>query len=213
MTFVKAKSYSETKRGISLPDIAPVAGILLLLVSFFLLGHFQNPAHEIVASENLPSTSIWYCKLAENNKAIISLTAKNQLAFSVDAPAIQTAAIKEVAIQHHIKLTTDELVELAKIPMLRVNVENLPAYFKQPASKRNSLQYLNSLSQLSEDQLIECISKARNCTRAWTTAPMGIAVRIDSETQMSAVNHLTALLEGQGANRINLATQLAQRHQ
>ena len=212
MTFVKAKSYSDTKRGISLPDIAPVAGVLLLFVSFFLLGRFQNPADEVVASEHLPSTSTWYCKLAENNKAIISLTAKNQLAFSVNSPAIQTEAIKEVAIQHHIKLTASELVELAKIPLLRVNLESLPYYLKQPASKRNNLSYLNSLSQLSEEQLIECISRARNCTKAWTTAPMGIAVRIDSETRMSTVNHLTALLEGQGANRVDLVTQLEQVH-
>ena len=210
MTFVKARTHSGRKRGISLPDIAPFAGVLLLFVSFFLLGRFQNPTDEVVAPEHLPSSSTWYCKLSDNHQAVISLTAKNQLAFSVTSPAIQTAAIREVALQHHVKLTPPELVELAKIPMLRVNVESLPSYLGQPVSKRNSLNQLNKLSPLSEKELIECVSKAREFANSSTLGTMKIAVRIDSETKMSAVNHLTALLEGQGTNRIDLVTRLEQ---
>ena len=207
---MNGKKYSSRKHSISLPDIAPVAGVLLLFVSFFLVGRFQNPTAEIVPSEHLPSVSAWFCKLAENDKAVISLTAKNQLAFSVTSPAIQTAAIKEVAIQHHIKLTATELVELAKIPLLRVNVESLPSYLKQPVYNRDSLDYLRSITQLSKEQLVECVSKARKFANSSTTAPMGIALRIDAESKMSTVNHLIALLEGKGTNRVDLVTQFEQ---
>ena len=210
MGFVKFSNHRGRKKEISLPDIAPFAGGLLLFVSFFLLGRFQNPIDEIVAPERLPSSSTWYCKLSENHHAVISLTAKNELAFSVTSPAIQTAAIRAVALQHHVRLTSAELAELTKIPLLRINVESLPSYLGQSASKRNSLNQLNKLSPLSEKELVECVSKAREFANTSTYGPMKIAVRIDSETKMSAVNHLTALLEGQGTNRIDLVTRLEQ---
>ena len=210
MAFVKFSTHRDRKEGIPLPDFAPFAGVLLLVVSFFLVGRFQNPTDEIVASEQLPYSSTWYCKLAENHEAIISLTAKNQLAFSVTSPAIQTAAIKAVALQHHVRLTPTELVELAKIPLLSINVESLPSYLGQPASKRNSLNQLSELSPLSERELVECISKARELANTSAHGPMKIAVRIDSETKMNAVNHLTALLEGQGTNHVDLVTQFEQ---
>ena len=207
---MKASTHSGKKRGISLPDIAPFAGVLLLFVSFFMLGRFQNPVDAIVASEHLPSSSTWYCKIPENHQTIVSLTAKNQLAFSVTSPAIQTAAIRAVALLHQVRLTPTELVELAKIPLLKVNVESLPAYLGQPVSKRNSSNQLSKLSPLSENELVECLSKARELANTLTLGKMRIAVRIDAETKMSAVNHLTALIEGQGTNRIDLVTQFEQ---
>ncbi|GAA4052224.1 hypothetical protein GCM10022409_43910 [Hymenobacter glaciei] len=174
------------------------------------MGHFHNPTDEVVASEHLPSSSTWHCKLADYHQVVISLTAKNQLAFSVTSPAIQTAAIKAVALQHHVSLTSTQLVELAKIPLLRINVESLPYYLQQPVSRRNSPSQLNKMSLLDEKELVECIGKAREFANTSTHGPMRIAVRIDSEAKMSAVNHLTALLEGQGPNRVDLVTQLAQ---
>ena len=210
MTFVKPKTHQGIDRGISLPDITPFAGVLLLLVIFFLLGRFQDPSDEAVASEHLPASSTWFCKLSENNQAIISLTAKNQLAFSVTAPAIQAAAIKAVALQHHVKLAPFELTQLATIPLLTIDVESLPAYLALPVGQRTSLNRPSELAPLSETKLVECVSKAKDFAKTLALGPMNIALRIDSDVKMSAVNHLTALLQGQGTNHFDLVTQFDQ---
>lgn len=207
---MKPKTPPSRKRGISLPDMAPIAGVLLLFVSYFMLGRFQNPTDEIVASERLPASSTWHCKLTENHQIIVSLTAKNQLAFSVTSPEVQTAVIQAVALKHHVKLNAEELTGLATLPFLRIDVKCLPTYLALPLGRRNSLSSINNLTPLSEKQLVECIKTTLLFAETPAHGPIYIALRIDADVKMSDVNHLTALLREQAKNHFDLVTQFEQ---
>ncbi|UOQ96358.1 biopolymer transporter ExbD [Hymenobacter sp. 5317J-9] len=207
MAAIKSRVTAADKRGISLPDIAPFSGIMLLTVGFFLLGRFQNPTDEAVATEQLPTSSTWYCKLPDDPRAIISLNGKKQLAFAVTSQTIQTAAIKTVALHHHVRLTAAQLTELATLPYLDTNVESIDAYLAMPVRQRNRAYQSNTFTPLSEAELMECISAAKDASETLLHRPVYIALRITPEVKMPEVYRLTDLLQARGINRFDLATQ------
>lgn len=207
MTFTKSSIRSKSTRGIALPDIAPLAGVLLLVVSYFLLGRFQNPTNEAVATEQLPATTTWHCKFSDNDRVIISLDAKNRLTFSVTSRTIQTAALKAIALHHCIRLTATQATELARIPFLSTDVENLPAYLALPIGERNNANQQHLLGFLSEKELIECLIAAKTSAQTLEHRLIYFTLRIESDVEMINVNHLTDLLQAQGIHRFDLATQ------
>ena len=61
--------------GISLPDMAPFAGVVFLLVCFYMMtGKFKYGEEGLVTLEQLPKTSSWHCRIPEN-ASIISVDA------------------------------------------------------------------------------------------------------------------------------------------
>ncbi|MDB5270623.1 MAG: biopolymer transporter ExbD [Hymenobacter sp.] len=198
---------SVRSRGIAPTDMGPFAGLLFLLLSFYLLTSRFEKEVGIVRREQVPYNSNACSKYPEENEALICLSPNQCLSFSVTSPAIQTAAIKLVAEQHKIRLTAGQLAALETLPFLRTDIEKLPGFLSLPTYQRNKLAELEKLAPLNESQVLECIIAAKASAQSLTHRPIYTSLRIDSEVRMSDVQRLFDLLQTQGINRFNLQTQ------
>jgi hypothetical protein len=202
---------SVRSRGIELPDMGLFAGLVFLLLTFYLLtSRFKGSEVGIVCREQVPYSSNACSNYPENNEVLICLNTNQLLSFSVTSPAIQLAAIKLVAEQHGIRMTPDQLAALETVPFLQTNVENLPGFLSLPIYQRSKLAELKKLAPLSERQMLECIIAAKVTAKALTQTPVYTSLRIASEVQMSHVQRLFDLLETRGIHRVNLQTQFPQ---
>lgn len=208
---VSSQAWFRTRRNrsgsISLPDMAPFAGLVFLYVCFCLLTTRPKQSDlGLVSNERTPRSETLYCKLGDNNEAVVSLTIKQQLTFAVTSPEVQAAAIQQVALQHGVPFTQAQLTELKTVAYLRTDVENLPRFLSLPAYQRNRLTELISLSSLSENELMECIVAAKASAMTTMHKPIYLSLNIDSEASATHVEHLLDLLQAQGIHHFNLRT-------
>ena len=195
------------RRGISLPDMAPFAGLIFLLVCFYLLTtHFRHPVASNVRIESLPFSTTHAC-LPENNETIVSLTRENQLAFAVDSRKAQTLAIQKVAQRHKISFTTNQLKQLADLPFLATDVENLPRLLSLTSDPSHRSHQSQALPPLSEQQLVECVASAKSTVQTLYHKPIYLSLRVDAEVTAGRVNRLLERLETSGFHHLRLHTQ------
>lgn len=195
------------RRGISLPGMAPFAGLIFLLVCFYLLTtQFRQPVASNVRIESLPFSGTHAC-LPDNNEAIVSLTRENQLAFAVDSREAQTLAIQKVAQRHKISFTVNQLNRLADLSYLVTDVESLPRLLSLASDPNHLSHQKKDFPPLSEQQLVECIASANSAVQILYHKPMYVSLRIEAEVKAENVNHLLEVLGTNGYNRFNLQTQ------
>lgn len=194
--------------------MAPFASLVFLVVCFYpLTGNFRGPESGLVAIDRLPGNSavcrhtpdLDYC-------AIIGLNKANQLSFSVPSnypdKEIQTAAIKQIALQHKIVFTASQLAKLRTIPFLAIPVQQLPHFLNLTAVQRHESIRLETIDPLSEAQLAECVTAAKKLTMTLERRNLYFMLNIDVDTEASKVMHLIDLLQTAGINRFDLATQM-----
>ena len=193
--------------GISLPDMAPFAGVVFLVVCFYMVaGRFKVADEGLVNLEQLPASQISAC-LHDNTNTIISLTADKKLSFSVTSRTIQLAAIQQVAAKHGISFTDAQVVALKTIPFLATDVENLPVFLSLPDDKRTTTIESRKLGPLSWQQLAECIVAAKASAKEEHHSIYS-SLNVHSEASMASVEQLTDLLQAIGINRFSLLTQM-----
>ena len=202
-------SSRKNKRGLSLPDMAPFAGLIFLIVVFYALSSsFKRTEFGIVSNDQLPFSEIRNRgKIPENCTAITSLDTENQLSFAVDCPAIQSVAIQQVALQHGVNLTFSQKAELKTLPFLATAVENLPELLSLHGYQYRQVIELNSRAPLNEQQLAECLAAAKSCTKTLLHTPIYFAFKISPEVRMAHVIQLFDLHQSLGINRFTLLTQ------
>jgi len=194
-------------RSVSLPDLAPFAGLIFLIVGFYALtSRFKGPELGVVPNDQLPY-SVTHACIPENMEAVVSLGTTNQLSFAVTHPETQAAAIRQVASRHGITFTPAQSAELKTLSFLRTDVENLPKLLSLPMYQRNRPAELSKLSPLSEQQLLECVVAAKTSAATLTHKPVYISFKVDSEVKTPQIERLIALLQTKGINRFNLQTQ------
>ena len=186
--------------------MAPFAGLIFLLICFYLLTNQFRQTESNVRTESLPFSKTHAC-IPENDEVTISLTHENHLSFAVNSRKAQAMAIQQVAQRHKINITPEQVLELEKIPCLQTDVENLPRYLALPAYERNRSTHNRQFSPLSEQQLVECVASAKKAVQTLYLKPMYVSLRIDAETKAGNVNHLLELLETNGYHRFLLRTQ------
>ncbi|MEL5994227.1 biopolymer transporter ExbD [Hymenobacter segetis] len=194
-------------RGILLPEMAPFAGLIFLLVCFYLLtNQFRQHVASNVRIESLPFSTTRAC-FPENNEAIVSLTRENQLAFAVDSREAQTLAIQKVAQQHKISFTVNQLNRLADLPYLATNIENLPRLLSLASDPNHFSHQSQAFPPLSEQQLVECVSSAKSAVQTLYHKPIYLSLRIDAEVTTGHVSRLLERLETSGFHHLRLHTQ------
>jgi biopolymer transport protein ExbD len=194
-------------RDISLPDMGPFAGVVFLVVCFYMLaGRFRHKEDGIVSDAKLPYSTT-YCGPPENIDLIISLNAQNKLSFGVSSKPVQIAAIQKVAARHGIGFSDSQLTALKAAPFLATDVESMPAFLSLPEYQRIKSVEQQKLSRLSEKQLLECIVAAKASAQTLYRMPVYTCLKIESDANMVHVEHLIDLLQRHGINRFNLKTQ------
>ena len=196
-------------RGIWLPDMAPFASAIFLLVCPLIMsGQMRMPRTATVSDEQLPSShQEGTCSVREAFGSVIGLDSKSQLSFAMpESPKeLQSAVIKRVAALHQVQLTSPQLAALDGLPFLATDVQFLPEMLALTAPRRAKLVQSGKLAPLSDSQLIECITEALALLKR-EHRPYHIGVKIDAEAKMSQVFLLTELLQTQGINRLYLMT-------
>ena len=194
---------------VNLPIMAVYAGCLMLTVLFWLYKYgSQVTEMGIVPNRKLPITNTIACK-GPTEFAVISLSEKGQLAFSVleVSPKVQAAAIQAVAYQYGISLDAEQLTELESLPFLAVDVNELPRLLSLPYNRRIQLVELAKFKPLSKDQLIACAVAARRFNRELFLRPISISLRIDTEAKSGEVLQLIDELQSQGFKRMHYQNQ------
>jgi len=200
------------KRGISMPDMAPFAGVVFILSLFYMsTGRFRSLETGIVKLEQLVAHTPISCSkgIDSNNSMIISLNTKNQLSFAVPAfdGKVQAEIFRRVASIHHVNLTKPQIDALATLPFLAVNARELPAFLNlSPVERLQMLQY-GMDETLDSLQLVECIKMSRVVARQNHRYGPFVYLQIDAEVRMPQVERLIALLNAQEINRFILLTQ------
>lgn len=193
-------------------DMASFASLIFLIVCFFpLTGRLRGSESGLVADDRLPVQSA-LCWRTPEQCAVISLNQANQLSFSVPntypATELQTAAIKQVALQHEIIFTASQLAKLRTIPFLATTVRQLPRFLDLTAIQRHESIRLGTIDPLSEAQLAECVTAAKKLSMTLERRNLFFMLNIDADTEASKVMRLIGLLQTTGINRFELATQM-----
>lgn len=210
MTFVRARTHSGSKRGISLPDMAPFAGVIFLAVCFFALStKFKEPRSGNVTVEELPYSKIHPC-MPENTELVIGLDAAGHYSFSVASPLFQTTAIQKVAAKQGIVFSESQLSKLNQLDYLDISVQELPVILNKP-SYEQAFHLEGKQPALSESEMLECLITSKRVVQSLAHKPSYVSLLIDAETNCARVMHLFESLQGQGFNRVNLKTQDDQR--
>ena len=210
MTFVKARTHSGSKRGISLPDMAPFAGVIFLAVCFYALTtQFKELQIGNVAIEKLPHSKIHPC-MPENTELVIGLDAAGHYSFSVASPLFRTTTIQKVAAKQGIVFSDSQLSNLNQLDYLDIPVQELPAILNKP-SYEQKFHLAGKRSLLSEREMLECLITSKRVVQSLAHKPSYVSLLIDAETNCGKVMMLFDSLQGQGINRFNLKTQDDQR--
>ncbi|MDQ2768950.1 MAG: biopolymer transporter ExbD [Bacteroidota bacterium] len=211
MTFVKSNAYPSRKRGFSLPDMAPFAGLLFLLVGFYALTtQFKAPRLGNVALEELPRCENSAC-LPENAEAVIGLDTAGHYSFSLSGPAFQAVTIQKVAAAYGIAFSNSQRSNLNRLDYLDVDMRELPAILDATAYQQ-LFRSKKTRQPLSENQLAACVTTAKRVIQSLAHKSTYVSLLIHADTKASSVMHLIAILQNQGINRFNLKLQYAPRH-
>jgi hypothetical protein len=208
---------SVRSRGIALPDMAPFAGLIFLLVCFYLLaGQFKQTGDGadtgIVALEQLPATPFSCYKPLDPNGfggCVISLNAANHFSFALPGTgqSFQAKVIEQVAIQHGIRFTPPQLAQIQSLPFLACDVEQLPILLTIPAREGQKLIEEGVLGHLSKKELGECIAATRKLAPKLMRWQVYFYLKVHADAKTPHFYDLTDLLQAQGINRYNLLTQ------
>ncbi|WP_210521435.1 hypothetical protein [Hymenobacter terricola] len=205
----RSVTHLNGSRSISVPYIAPFAGLLFLLVfPFVLSGEMRRPATGVATDEQLPSSHAECCSDRGNFGAVIGLNDAGHLSFAMpESPGKwQAIVIARVAVRHGMTLTVAQVATLQELPYLATDIRALPQLLALTASERNRLLQSGSFSILTPAQFSECLAEARQLLKE-NNLPYYVGIKIDADASMRQVFSLTDLLQAQGINRFQLITQ------
>jgi hypothetical protein len=193
-------------RGISLPDMAPFASVIFLIVCFYAITtQFRAPLIGNVSLEELPYCSGSGCMI-ENAEAVIGLNNDGRYSFSVSGPLFQTTTIQKVAATQGIIFSALQRSKLNQITYLDANIQALPTILEGEWNNQSS-RLIRNHHPLEEKQLLACIMTSKKVIQAIAHKPSYVSLLINSETSVPKVMHLIDLLQTQGINRYNLKLQ------
>ena len=191
---------------ITLPDMGPLAGIVLALVAFHVPNSlFVEPEPRV----EVPISSGSGCGL-RNDVYTITIDKKSHFFFglSLDKRQYQTAIIERVAAAHGINLTTWQRGELQKFPYMGMDVQQLPSYFALPKAQRYALMKTGIPFGSNNNQLEEYIDAARCIYTTQKGMPIFCSIRADVHTPFAPLRKLINILQEQNINRFNLKTRM-----
>lgn len=210
MEFARLRSHSSSRRGISLPDMAPFAGVIFLIVCFFALTtRFRGPQIGNVTIEELPYGKIHPC-MPENTELVIGLDTAGYYSFSVAAPLFQTTTIQQVAAKQSIVFSESQLSKLNQLDYLDIPIQELSTILNKP-NYVQEFHLVDKRPALSEREMLECLITSKKVVQSLAHKPSYVSLLIDAETNCARVMHLFESLQSQGLNRFNLKTQNDQR--
>ncbi len=190
-----------------LPDMAPIAGTIFVLVCFFLLtASFRESPKGLVALERLPRSTGTLC-LVEAPRVLVSLTPSGCFSFAASDTKLQFTVIKRVSKKYGIAFSAPQLLTLKSLPFLASNVERLPSILLSTNSIQSNTIPAAPNTLLDERQLMDCVKTAKANAYALLGSPVYFCLCIDAETDASKVMRLLGLLQTQGIHRFLLMTQ------
>ncbi|MBC6607278.1 hypothetical protein H8B13_10650 [Hymenobacter sp. BT188] len=147
-------------------------------------------------------------KIPEGRLGVISIDKQKRLYFSFDEP-YQSEIIKRVAARRKVRFTTDQLVELDKMPFLSMDIRYLPEYLSLPVYQRNNIDLSGIPSRLDnhiDDQLAEYIAAAHSVLHYKNGLYPFFSIWADANLESHEVQRVICLLQQHNVNRINFAT-------
>ena len=191
------------------PDLTPLAGVLFLLVEFFLLTSYpREPSRGLVAIEKVPYAAGGDCfKVSSATQTVISLTREGFISFASSDTTIQRAAIRQVSIKYGVIFSSSQLAELCKLPFLATKVEHLPLFLFTSAAAPYNSSRLEQTDDLDTKQAVACVKAASLFSHSLTTLPAYVFLVIDAKADASKVMGLLDVLEASGIHRFCLTTQ------
>ncbi len=202
-------THLNCSRSISVPDVAPFAGLLFLLIfPFILSGEMRWPATGVVTDEQLPSSHTECCSDRGAFGTVIGLNFAGQLSFAMpESPSEwQSIVVARVAAHYGITFTAAQVAALKELPYLATSIQALPQMLALTASERKQRLQAGSFSVLTPAQFSECLTEARQLLKE-NNLPYYIGIKINADASMRQVFSLTDLLQSQGINRFLLITQ------
>src|SRR6476661_7293963 len=203
--FIKGRNW---QRGVSLPDMAPFAGIVFTVACFYLgTSSFKTPAQALVKLEQQPSSTwVRHGKRGESPLVTIGLNQLNQVSFAADR-AIQQVVIGQLMRQHGITLNAAQLSRLQDLPYLATDIQKLPKLLALPGWQQQRQFLTGQPNSLTEAQLVQRIATTLALMQSHSYGYLRINLSIDAQVPASLVLRITDLLQAQGINRFYLSSQ------
>jgi hypothetical protein len=212
---VQFRSGRHGLRGISLPDMAPFAGVVFLLLLPYLLGRFQLKAPQAGllipdTEQAFSSTVCWRGDADGLDGVLICLNASNQLSFALPGygQEFQAAVINQVAVRHKVKLSLSQQCSLEALPFLATDVQQLPHLLTLTKPQSVATVLSGNFEPLSAKQLADCILATRVLALSSIGRPLQFYLKIGANVKAPQVWALTDLLQEQGINRFSMLTQM-----
>jgi biopolymer transport protein ExbD len=182
-----------------------MASVMLLLVMFYMSGSkpvsiFAEPSVQLASSTS-------ECRCPEVHSIIVSVDAKNRVYVAADDEKVQTAMIRQVARQHHVRLTVLQLLRLPDILFLSTDIQELPAWLSASVRERQ-LMTTGISTAADNNQLGEYINAGMAICRAKFGKPAYLVLRMDKRLLAPQAMRIFQLLQDQGIHRFNLAAEL-----
>lgn len=190
-------------------DLTPLAGVLFLLVEFFLLTSYpREPSRGLVAIEKVPYAAGGSCfRLSPSTQTVVSLTREGFVSFANSDTTLQSVAIRQVSGAYGVTFSTYQLAELRGLPFLATKIERLPLLLFTAASEPLGSKILKQNNDLSKKQVVDCVKAAKLLSHSLTNLPTALFLVIEAETDASKVMELLNLLQAKSINRFYLITQ------
>lgn len=197
--------HAASRRAIAFwPDVTPLAGIVLLLVSLYAQG---ANFHRVAPYTELPGfTPTYGCQLRDGPVMIVTINKAGQL--FVENDYWQEQIIKQLARAHNVSFSFVEQRELAKLPYLVSDIAALPAYLAASPAERHGLLPSPVAVGVPPEQLLEVLCIAQE--HAWMDHRQGpyCYIRTDQSLPFSKVRGVLEMLGEANVHRFNLVTEI-----
>jgi biopolymer transport protein ExbD len=185
-------------------------GLFFLLSAFYFstYWHFTSPEPYL----QLPaSTSSSSCHLLDGPLFVISIDKQSRFFLSTGDKNYTTRIVRRVAARHRVTLTPDQLDKLDRIPFLTMNVRHLPRYLALSLKQRYQFNEPEIPRATTDSQIVEYIAAANSVAHEDFNRKASFIIRADSNLPFPQVQRIMHLLQQQGENHINLATNVEMR--
>ena len=178
-------------------DMFPIFNLLLILLSFLILG--GHPTVRCPIQINLPAGSCFSTTDPDSYVATI-LIGQKKLMLMLDAPDIREAALKQIGDRYNTGFTSAEINKFGETDVIGTPLVNIKKYI---SGYYNAADYYNQPG-LRLDELAQWIKESRKATWKQHNVHTHFAIMADAETSYPEVKKVIDMLGRQKINKFSL---------
>lgn len=193
----------EVKRKSLSIDMTAMTDVAFLLLTFFILTATAKQPDPL--DIKLPS-STYKIKVPDKDIAMLTI-GKGKVFFEATGQDVRIATLEKMAAQYKLKFSTEEKKRFSLIGAFGVPVQNLKAYIRLDAARRNVSGMETGIPiDSANNQLADWILHSRQAVAELHGTAMRISIKGDAKEGYSSVKKIIDILQKQKINKFSLVT-------